>query len=215
MTAAQQRIVSSVLAVVAIIVVCGLVLDKRIWVKENIHLPLQRRAEVFTEEMKAQGKQVGQPQLAEPVAGIRQVIVLDVDGRPVRFLELDLANEADAKELKRIQAEHTTHVLGADQPAEAEGEIVIVDFENHPLKDEILNAFLGRKQAAPAQADEPAQPSAGKDASTQPSVEKEAASAAEKTPDNAATSEKADGASPAPAPESSPASSDGKTLDKK
>lgn len=145
MSQSPSRSKAIVITGFAILIVVGIVVSLRLWVFRNIHEPLQQRAADITAALKAKGAQVGEPKLADSVPGVDQIVTLEIDGRPVRLLFFDQSNEAHTRELQRIHQEHKTKVLGADQPAEDEGSVIILDFENHPRKDEILESFRQRK----------------------------------------------------------------------
>lgn len=129
------------LTVVFVTAVVGVIVAKRIWVYRNIHEPLQRRAALISAELKTKGARVGEPEVLDDVRGAEQIVSLDIDGRKVRLLELDPSKSDEANELRRIHEQHTTRLFGTEQPAEDESAIVIVDFEQHPRKGEILESF--------------------------------------------------------------------------
>ncbi len=120
-----------------IILAVGWTIAWRFWVYDNVHAPLQRRAAAMTQELKAEGARVEEPQAAEKIPGVEQVIALQVDGQRVRLLQF----KSSDPELQRVHNDHTTRILGKDQPAEDEDVIVIIDFEDHPIKDRILKSF--------------------------------------------------------------------------
>jgi hypothetical protein len=114
---------------------------KRLWVHQNVHEPLQRVAAEMTAALKANGLDVGQLEIVQDVGGAQQIVAIDVAGRPIRLLEFDVSNEAERKQVQKIRDAHSTRILGVDQPAEVEGAVAIIDFESHPAKQAILDAF--------------------------------------------------------------------------
>jgi hypothetical protein len=130
-----------ILTVVIASAVVYSIVSKRLWVHQNIHEPLQRIAAEMTAALKANGLDVDQPELVQQAPGAQQVVALDIAGRPIRLLEFDVSNEAGRKQVQQIRDAHSTRILGVDQPAEAEGVVAIIDFESHPSKQAILDAF--------------------------------------------------------------------------
>jgi hypothetical protein len=138
---ARRRWIVPTLTVAIAIGVVSLIIYKRLWVHQGVHEPLQRRAAELTAALMANGLNVGEPQRADAVPGVEQVVVVDVGGRPIRLLEFDMSNDAQAKEVRHIHGAHSTTALGVEQPAEVEGAIAIIDFDKHPDKKTILDAF--------------------------------------------------------------------------
>jgi hypothetical protein len=124
------------------IAVAALIINKRLQVKKTIHEPVQQRVTALTEALNARNARVGTAEIAEDVSGVEQILVVDVDSHAIRLLELNTASETGKKEAQQIRDTHVTKLLGKEQPAEIVGSIVIVDFEKHPKKDAILEAFL-------------------------------------------------------------------------
>jgi hypothetical protein len=140
-TNSRRRWLVPILTVVIAIAVVYSIVYKRLWVHQNVHEPLQRVAAEMTTALKTNGLDVGQPELAQNIGGTQQVVALDVAGRSIRLLEFDVSNEAERQQVRRIRDTHSTKELGVDQPAEVEGAIAIIDFESHPAKKAILDAF--------------------------------------------------------------------------
>jgi hypothetical protein len=130
-----------ILTVVLGTLVVGVIMGKRLWVAETIHVPLQQRAAAISAELRSRGVRVGEPEVVSGVTGVEQAVALDIDGQKVHLLEFDPSKDAEAAELRRVHEQHTTRVLGTEQPAEDELGIVIVDFEHHPQKEQILKSF--------------------------------------------------------------------------
>lgn len=137
----RLRWMAAILTILSAVIVIGLVFGKRLWVHDNIHQSLQRRAAAITAALNEKGARVTDTHLVDGLPGVEQVVALEVDGKQIRLLEFDVSKEAQAAELKHIHEKHSTKVLGAERPAEDEGGIVIIDFEDHPRKEQLLDAF--------------------------------------------------------------------------
>ncbi len=57
----------------------------------------------------------------------------------------DVSNEAHLKTLRQIRESRSVTLLGVDHPAEDEGDVIIIDFEDHPRKKDILELFHKKK----------------------------------------------------------------------
>ena len=137
----RLRWIASILTVVLAVVVVGLTVGKRMWVHDNIHKGLQRHAAAITAALNEKGARVTEAHVVDGVPGVVQAVALEVDGKQIRLLEFDLSKEAQAAEVKHVHEHHSTKILGAERPAEDEGGIVIIDFEDHPRKEQLLDAF--------------------------------------------------------------------------
>lgn len=138
------------------VLACGLVaflvLGNRLWFHDTMRPAIQRQVNGLVPLLRAVGLNVSDPQVGDGIEGVEQVVVVQINGKPIRLLELDGSKDAAAKEIARIQEKGVTGLQGAEQPAEVEGVIVILDFDRHPDKEKILEAF--HKKAAGAEKSE-------------------------------------------------------------
>ena len=69
------------------------------------------------------------------------MVAIDVNGKAIRLVALDVTKPKCAEEIAYIREHRTSKMLAANQPAEVEGAIVILDFDKHPDREKILEAF--------------------------------------------------------------------------
>ena len=129
------------LTIVVVAGVAGLILSKRLWVQQNVHPGVQRSVAGITAALNASGAKVGEPQIVADIEGAEQVIALEINGKTIRLVELDVSKPHCAEEIAHIRQNRTTKTIGGVQPAEVEGAIIILDFDKHQDKAKILEAF--------------------------------------------------------------------------
>ena len=144
-TTPAARKPNSWLITVLTILICGgvayFILSKRASIHQAVHPTVQQQVAGLTAALEAKRAAVGKPQIAADIEGAEQVVAIDVNGKAIRLVALDVTKPKCAEEIAYIREHRTSKMLAANQPAEVEGAIVILDFDKHPDREKILEVF--------------------------------------------------------------------------
>ncbi|MCE9554865.1 MAG: hypothetical protein K8T91_16035 [Planctomycetes bacterium] len=131
----------TILTILIVGAVAYFILSKRASIHQAIHPTVQQQVAGITSALEANRASVGQPQIIADLEGAEQVVALDINGKTIRLVELDISKPKSAEEIAHIRQHRATKTLAAAQSAEVEGAIVILDFDKHPDQAKILEAF--------------------------------------------------------------------------
>lgn len=131
--------------IILTILICGgvayFILSKRASIHRAVHPTVQQQVAGLTAALEAKRAAVGKPQIAADIEGAEQVVAIDVNGKAIRLVALDVSKPKCAEEIAYIREHRTSKMLAPNQPAEVEGAIVILDIDKHPDRERILEVF--------------------------------------------------------------------------